>query len=90
MSRTYSDAVRMIERDWARRGISSRGAGLHTLGQLQDLGISPRAHFPDGAPATFNTDLVHGPELDEPCVCATVRVTTPGSPCPAADECAAL
>jgi hypothetical protein len=31
MSRTYSDAVRMIERDWARAGLASRGAGLHTL-----------------------------------------------------------
>jgi hypothetical protein len=89
MSRTYSDAVRMIERDWARRGISSRGAGLHTLGQLQDLGISPRAHFPDGAPATFNTDLVHGPELDEPCVCAGTGDHA-GQPVSCCDECAAL
>jgi hypothetical protein len=82
MSRTYSDAVRMIERDWARAGLASRGAGLHTLGQLWDLGVSPRVCFPDGTQATFNTGLVHGPEARVVCDLCSGDGEGDHGPCP--------
>jgi hypothetical protein len=68
MSRTYSDAVRMIERDWARRGISSRGAGLHTLASSRTWASRPGRSSPTGTPAdAFDTGLVHGPEARVVC-----------------------
>lgn len=67
MSRTYSDAVRMLHRQWSREQgadgiVSSRRWSAHYQIRMELLDLGVRT-----SPIAFNTGLVHGPEARVVC-----------------------
>jgi hypothetical protein len=67
MSRTYSDAVRMLHRQWSREQdadgiVSSRRWSAHYQIRMELLDLGVRT-----SPIAFDTGLVHGPSTDGHC-----------------------